>query len=126
LIREILAQLLIILLVAGAFWNVHTIEDLSNNIQNSLHEAEKHLLSGNREAARQAVDFALKTWQRAENYTHIFIRHPEIDSCTDIFYDLKEALSSAEIAEIQAISEKLCSHLQSIADMEKPKIGNIL
>jgi len=124
--REILALLLIFLLVAGALWNVHTVENLSDNIQNSLREAEKLLLSGSREAAGQAVDHALETWKRAESYTHIFIRHPEIDSCTDIFYELKEAMASAENAQIQAISGKLRSHLQSIADMEKPKIGNIL
>ncbi len=126
MIREILALLLIILLAAGSIWNIHTIDKLCSDIQSCLSQAEKHLLYGSQEAAEQAVSAALETWQRAERYTNIFIRHPEIDSCTDIFYDLKEALESEENTGIHSVIGKLRCHLQSIADMEKPKFGNIL
>ena len=126
MIREILALLLIVLLAAGSIWNIHTVDKLCSDIQSCLSQAETQLLSGHREAAEQAVNVALETWQRAERHTHIFIRHPEIDSCTDIFYDLKEALESEESAGVHSVIGKLRCHLESIADMEKPKLGNIL
>ena len=124
--REILALVLIILLVFASVWNINSVEKLSQDIQSHLNSAKEAIVSENPDAAYEAIDKALSRWLNAEKYTHIFIRHPEIDSCSDVFYDLKEAIFSSEATEIQAIISKLCYHLNSIADMEKVRIGSIL
>ena len=61
----------------------------------------------------------------ADSYTHIFIRHPEIDSTTDAFYELLDSVSAGDIKTTQGAFEKVEAHLASIAGMEHITIGSI-
>ena len=87
--------------------------------------AECSALEKDWQKSEESFSAAMNTWLKAEGYTHIFLRHPEIDSCTDCFYEVQEAIFSQSDTEIQALFGKLRHHLQSIADMEKIKIGNV-
>ena len=122
--REIFALLLIILLMASAGLNILTADRLCGNIGACLDRAEKAAAAKDWPGAEKAADEALKLWLDAESYTHIFIRHSEIDSCTDTFYELKEALLT-ESGNTAPLFDKLRYHTESIAEMEKISLGNI-
>ena len=123
--REILALLLIALLIAVAGLNIMAADTLTQNIGLCLDEAELASASGRQSEAQAALDAALKIWLNAKSYSHIFIRHQEIDSCTDAFYELKDAILSDSTENCAALFAKLRYHVQSIAEMEKLRLGNI-
>lgn len=123
--RELLALLLIILLVAISALNVLAADKLCSNIEAQLLQAEANALKSRWPEAEAAFTLALETWLNAESYSHVFIRHPEIDSCTELFYDLHEAILSQSGPEIKALFEKLLYRIGGIAQMEKLRLGNV-
>jgi len=123
--REKLAGLMLALLIGISAWSTCKIGTLSREIGESLRHAELLAESCNFEAARQSIDEALKLWLEAEGYTHIFIRHPEIDSCTDSFYDALEAADSNSTEDMIISIAKLRYHIESITSMERISPGSV-
>ena len=103
--RELAAGLLLLALIGGAIYNIFYVGELVRDIS-----AEK----------------ALQKWLGAERYTHIFVRHSEIDATADAFYDLMQSLSGGEYDGIEQAYSKLLYHLSSIATMEQISLGSIM
>ena len=81
---------------------------------------------GDFSAAEAALDTAIEHWIAANAYTHIFIRHPEIDSTSDAFYELKELLAEQNADGFPSAFDKLKYHLNSIDKMEHIRLGSVL
>lgn len=124
--REMAAAILFLLLIAGAWWNLHAVDTLTQDILDCLEHSQQAMEQGDPAGAGAAFDQGLKRWLDADSYTHIFIRHPEIDSTTDAFYELQEQLFSQEEDCLPAAYDKLRYHLASIREMEHLKLGSIL
>ena len=122
---EKVAVFLSILLIAISAWNIGKADRLSEEIGQKLSLAEKAAKAQDFQGAELAMESAIATWLKAENYTHIFIRHSEIDSCSDCFYDAMDAVQKQDIKEISVSMRKLRYHLESIASMERISLGNI-
>lgn len=123
--RELAAGTLLALLIAGAWWNIRAVDRLTGDILAGLDTAQAAEARGQPEEAREALDKALKRWLEADRYTHIFIRHAEIDATADAFYELQSQLLSGE-GDSSAAYDKLRYHLESIRQMEHPSLGSIL
>ena len=124
--RESLAALLILLLILGAWWNIGAVDSLSRDMLSALEESEQAADRGDCYGALRAMDKALDRWLNADSYTHIFIRHSEIDSTADAFYELRELLLSGDLDSCDAAYGKLRYHIISIQEMEHPSLGRIL
>lgn len=124
--REIAAATLFLLMIAGAWWNLHAVDRLSQDILDVLELSQDAAEQGDLAAAEEAFARGLKRWLDADNYTHIFIRHAEIDSTSDAFYELQDQLLSQEADSLPAAYEKLRYHLTSIQEMEHLNLGSIL
>ena len=118
--RELAAGALLLLLMAGAWWNIHAVDTLTREIMGDLDTSQAAEEQGDHPAAQAALDKALNRC-----YTHIFIRHAEIDSTADAFYELQAQLLSGE-GDSSAAYDKLRYHLDSIQRMEHPSLGSIL
>ncbi len=123
--REKWALLLLLALAAGSCWNIHAANKLCADIETRLCRVEAAARIENWDEAQAAIESAIERWESAEGYTHIFIRHPELDSCTDIFYDTFSTVLKKDSEELYAALEKLRYHIDSIAGMERPVPGNI-
>ena len=123
--REVLASLLLLLRIVGAWWNIRAVDSLSGYMLSSLEESEQAADKGDWAAALKAMDDALERWLKADSYTHIFIRHSEIDSTADAFYELRELLLSGDLDSSGAAYGKLRYHFISIQEMEHPSLGSI-
>ena len=124
--RECAASLLILLLVLGAWWNIAAVDSLSDDMLSRLERSEQAALAGDSAQALELLDSALELWLRADSYTHIFIRHSEIDSTADAFYELRQLLLSEDLESCGAAYGKLRYHIISIQEMEHPSLGSIL
>ena len=123
--REKGAALLLLLLTAVSAWNIRAADRLCSRIETQLKQTEYSAQVENWDAASYAMEQAMKIWLNAEGYTHIFIRHAEIDSCSDVFYDCMAASLSKNREELSANLAKLRYHLNSISEMERVTLGNI-
>ena len=123
--RELAAGALLLLLMAGAWWNIRAVDRLTGELLAGLDASQAADEQGDHLAAQAALDKALNRWLEADSYTHIFIRHAEIDSTADAFYELQAQLLAGE-GDSSAAFDKLRYHLDSIQRMEHPSLGSIL
>ena len=116
--KEWCAAGIILLLIAGSIWNVVHLQDLAGRITMHILSAETAQAEGQPEKARQELQLALEIWLDADGYTHVFIRHAEIDSTSDAFYEALTALAGGEAEEFRSACDKLRYHIDSIVSME--------
>lgn len=123
--KEIIALLLLVLLFAASLFNIWYFDRLCLDIAGEVKASAVALERGDMEAAQEYLNSALHTWLDADSYTHIFIRHPEIDSTADAFYELGQALEENSES-CRAAYDKLLYHLESIRTMEHLRFGSIM
>ena len=124
--REITVLFLLLILIAASLLNIGYINRLSNDLCSQLDSIDAAAKSGEFETAIKLFHKSYKLWDQNKMYYGIFLRHPEIDSGYDCFYDLKAELVSENADAIPALCAKLKYHIQCLADMEKLKLSSIL
>ena len=123
--KEIIALLLLVLLFAASLFNIWYFDRLCLDIAGEVKASAVALERGDMEAAQEHLNSALHTWLDADSYTHIFIRHPEIDSTADAFYELGQAMEENSES-CRAAYDKLLYNLESIRTMEHLRFGIIM
>lgn len=123
--KEITAAALLIVIIITAALNTVHIEGMTADITRCLERSERAAMRGDAEIALDSYRDAIAIWERQRDYGNVFIRHTELDSCYDMFYELEEALLSGEEENLPAMYSKLIYHLSSIAYMERPSCGSI-
>lgn len=123
--KEIIALSLLVLLFAASLFNIWYFDRLCMDIAGEVNASSDALERGDMDAAQEHLNSALHTWLDADSYTHIFIRHPEIDSTADAFYELGQALEENSES-CRAAYDKLLYHLESIRTMEHLRFGSIM
>lgn len=124
--KEVIAGAVLALLIALSAWNIYSIDALTDGIGDSLRMSQALADIGDFDSAKIELDKGLRLWLNADDYTHIFLRHPEIDSTTDAFYELQELLLDGGGDGCAAAYDKLRYHLESIRSMEHISIGSVL
>ena len=104
--REIGAALLLLALIGGSVWNIRRADRLTGEILEHLELSERAMLS-------------------ARSYTRVFLRHPELDAASDMFYELMQELHRGEIRALPAVYARLRYHLDCIREMEHPGWGTV-
>ena len=123
--RELAAGGLLLLLLLAAAWNIRRADFLTEQIGRNLERSEHAARRGDFELARTAAENALALWNNASGYTSVFLRHPDLDSVADAFYDLQELLLMRESEALQAGYERLRYHLETLDWMEHLSLGTL-
>ncbi len=123
--REICAVVLLAALVSVSFWNIRRANNLTGEIKEHLNLSEKALLAGDPDYAQEQLEAALRLWFAARGYTHVFLRHPELDNTTDAFYETLQALRGEEIPALPAAYNRLRYHLDCVSEMEHVSWGSV-
>ncbi len=123
--RVITAAALLLLLILASVWNIRRVDSLTGELETLLSRSEQAALDGSFDRAEGLANEALTLWLEADGYTHIFIRHSEIDSTSDAFYELLEHVSEHDADGLPSAYAKLVYHLDSIAAMEHVSLGSI-
>lgn len=122
--REVLAAALLILTLALLLVNIHALEGLVGELEEHVCRSSAALARGDREHAVSELEAAMTLWQSAEGYTHVFVRHSEIDAVSDAFFELNAALRGGDEAD-DALYLALLYHLDSIEKMDELRLGSI-
>ncbi len=123
--KELVALVLLLLILAGNLWNQRRLDALSYALNKQVETAYAASQSGNWTAAEDAAMQAAETWAQAGPYTHIFIRHTDIDALTAAFCDYRGAFAGRDSGEICACYLRLTAAIQSLQNMERLSSGSI-
>lgn len=116
--------LILALLLCAAIYNVHYLDAKMEMLLQYVDTAEALAGHGESDSAAAILREAISYWDGMDSYTHVFIRHSEIDAAFDAFYDCLGCLQSGDDGSSAAL-EKLRSHLLGIATMEHLGLGSI-
>ncbi len=123
--KEIFAIALLIGIFAITLLNVHKIDTLKNELIELLSKSEECVQSGDWDGATEFAEKAMDHWNNANPYTHIFIRHQEIDGMTECFFNLLQEIYKEDSAGVQAAFPKVAMRIENIAHMEHLTIGTV-
>ena len=123
--KELLALLTIILLTAGAIGNLTHLNQTANQISDHIDYCVQYCSRDDYVSANTEILKAIQVWENAEHYTHVFVRHSEIDSISDLFYDAQSAIQGQQKHEAKCMLAKLKHHANSLVSMERVSIGTI-
>lgn len=122
--KELAALALLTALFAAALYNVHYLEQLIGGISDLVTESYESLLSGDSASAESTLEKAISRWETADGYTHIFIRHSEIDAASDAMFDALGSIRSGDDEALGAF-RSLFYHLDSMVRIEQISLGSI-
>ena len=123
--KELFAFLTILLLIAGSIGNLTHLNNTVNQISNHLDYCTQYCSQDDYASANTEILKAMQVWENTEHYTHVFIRHSEIDAISDLFHDVQSAIQSQEKYEAKCMLSKLQHHADSLVNMEKVTLGTI-
>jgi hypothetical protein len=122
--RELAAYALLIVMIALLLFNIRTLDALIEGVETHVCRSSAALLRGESNLAVSELETAMALWHEAEPYTHIFVRHSEVDAVADAFFDLSDALRGGEATQREAY-RRLLYHLDSIGQMDHLRLGSI-
>ena len=123
--RELAAAGLLVLLVLASVWNIRHADFLTGQIGLSLERSERAAQRGDYALAQTAAENARTLWHRARGYTSVFLRHPDLDSVSDAFFDLEELLLQRDGTALASGYARLRYHLETLDWMEHLSLGTL-
>ncbi len=123
--NKMYAGILVIAVLFGAsMYNVHYLDRKVDRLLQYVDTAGQLGRGGDFAGAERIIHEAISFWNGMDSYTHIFIRHSDIDGATDAFYDCLGSIQNGGEDSAASI-EKLHARLCSILDMEHVSFGSI-
>lgn len=120
-----LGILVLAVMLAAVLYNVSYLDRRIGGLTEQVDRAEALAEGGDFAGAARELEEAISQWNGMDGYTHIFIRHSEIDGTTDAFYEYLSDLLAEEGGSARGSCGKLRAHLTSIAGMEHVTFGSI-
>ena len=123
--KEIFSVCLLIVMLTAALINIHCIKDLADEISKDVTESVNAASAGDWDTARKLAEHAETTWQSCAGYTHVVLRHSEIDTVSDALYDFMTHIYDHNAKSSATAAGKVKYHLNSIYQMEQVRFGSI-
>lgn len=123
--KEFAAAALLLALIAAAIYNIHWLDGFIGGICGDLALSRTRMVAEDFAGAEDFLSDAIDKWMDAEDYTHIFIRHSEINSTTDAFYEALGDVVSHDAAAASGSFGKLSAQLESITGIEHIRFGSV-
>ena len=124
--KEWFALLLLSGVILGSILNLRFLRGFTAELENRVTVACTEAEGGHWVQAEEQAAEAMARWTGSDKYTHVFIRHGEIDAVTDGFCTLIGAIRSRDPSTVYAARLALCSRLRGIYEMERLTPGSIL
>lgn len=109
----------------GSLYNIHVMDVKIGSLRSEVKSAYSSAQTGDFEKADSQLRSAAEQWLGMDEYTHIFIRHTEIDSATDAFFDMLSDIASKDAESAAGSYRKLDAHLKSLITIEHLSFGSI-
>ena len=125
MIKEVMAALLLIALLVAAVLNISGVSKLTDDITKTVETAVSAAKRGNWDDAIESAEKAVSLWKNNDNYTHIVLRHSQIDTVSEALYDFLLEAYDKNAERLSAAAEAAMYHLDSVAQMERVRLGSV-
>lgn len=123
--KEVVAAIILALLFAGVMINIRVASNIILSLKADVKVAYESAEKGDFDSAKPQLDAAVNNWMSLDGYTHIFIRHSEINSTTEAYFQLKGDVYAEDMEAIEGSYGLLMATLDSLMTMEQLSIGSI-
>ncbi len=124
--KEGLAITIILFVILGSVLNLRYLTSLIHELDAQTNEAVSEAEEENWTTSEALASDVMMQWMKMDKYTHVFIRHGEIDAVTDAFCSLLGAIKSRDTSDIFMAQLTLHSRLNELVEMERVTPGSIL
>lgn len=124
--KEGLAITIILFVILGSVLNLRYLTSLIHELDAQTNEAVSEAEAENWTISEALASDVMMQWMKMDKYTHVFIRHGEIDAVTDAFCSLLGAIKSRDTSDIFMAQLTLHSRLNELVEMERVTPGSIL
>ena len=125
MLKEIITVCLLVLMLTAALLNIHYLNVLTEDITVLISESKNAAVAGDWGKAATTVKHAEMLWDDKTGYTHVILRHSEIDTVSDALYDFISCINERDVKASGAAADKVIYHLDSIYKMEQVRFGSI-
>ena len=123
--KEVFATALLAVIFALSVANTYFLDRLTGQIIELVEESGRMAAYGDWEKAQNAAEHAARLWKEQDPYTHIVLRHSDIESMNDDFYELLEHIYSHDAGAANSSAALVSEHLSSISQIEQIRIGSV-
>ncbi len=123
--KEIIIGCFLIAMLTTALVNTHFLTQLTDSVTRLIEEAEKSAEQGDWEHAAKKAEEAAALWSGSDTYTHLVLRHPEVEAATDAIYGFMEQVYAREEGAAKGAAQAASARLDSISSIERIKLGSI-
>ena len=116
--KEIFSISLLAVMLITAFINIWCINKLTDEMTVLITESADAAKAENWTRAEECAELAEKTWYEKDGYTHIVLRHSEIDTVSDALYEFLSYIYERDALGTASGAKKVIYHLDSIYKME--------
>ncbi len=124
--KEWLAVVLLLSVALCAIMNLRLLKSFTRELDVRVNAAATRAYAGDWAAAEALASDAMRDWSGMDKYTHIFIRHEEIDEVTDGFCSLLGTIRCQDTGALFVTQLVLCNRLAELYEMERLTPGSIL
>jgi hypothetical protein len=125
LFKEIFVGCFLILMLTAAVVNIRCLTRLTGRVTELIEEAERLASRENWSGAAEKAEEATRYWENSDTYTHLVLRHSELESATDAIYDFLEQVYAREKGGAKGAAEAAKARLKSICSIEKIRLGSV-
>ena len=123
--REFVAVAILVALLVLSIMNVKYMENKTMSLADEIEEAGELYRSGDAEGSAARVQSSMESWLGWESYSHIMLRHSEIDLVTDAYFGLLSEIESEDTVP-EASFGALIEKLNDIVNKERVSLGSLL
>ena len=123
--KELAAAIILALLLTGVMVNIRVASNIILGLKEDVTAAYQSAEKGDFDRAKPQLDAAIEHWMSLDGYTHIFIRHCEINSTTQAYFQLKSDIYAEDMGAAEGSYGLLMASLDSLMTMEQLSLGSI-
>ena len=124
--KEIAAAVILALVFIGVLVNIKVAGNIILSLEEDVTAAYESAEKGDFDRAKPQLDAAVEHWMSLDGYTHIFIRHSEINSTTEAYFQLKSDIYAEDMGAVEGSYGLLMATLDSLMTMEQLSLGSII
>lgn len=123
--KELAAAVILALVFIGVLVNIKVAGNIILSLEEDVTAAYESAEKGDFDRAKPQLDAAVEHWMSLDGYTHIFIRHSEINSTTEAYFQLKSDIYAEDMGAVEGSYGLLMATLDSLMTMEQLSLGSI-
>ncbi len=123
--KELFVGVFLALLLTASFFNIHYIGKLTDDVRQRVDHAVSCAEAENWGEAEKKAEEAIAIWTGRDTFTHLVLRHSEIEAATESLYALAQQIYSRDKGAAKGAGQAASARLASIADIERVRLGSI-